>query len=187
GGDLQSPISAAATAASPAGLLTEVKLTLTASAESSAGSSSVELRDYALSIRPGAAGVAKISDGRATFLLALLGLVGGVLLVVGVLGWWATRARTSFGWPHSGINPRLVVGAAGFLVGVLVVNVLLFGLGKAPFDMADQETWSYLAVHYGPAQVFLLAPFVTVAKAWNGIPYSEAVFPYQPVMVNLFE
>jgi hypothetical protein len=52
--------------------------------------------------------------------------------------------------------------------------------------MADQETWSYIAAAHNPIQVYLLAPFISVARAWNGVPYSEAVFPYQPVMVYLF-
>jgi hypothetical protein len=78
----------------------------------------------------------------------------------------------------------VVVVAA--VAGVAILNVLLFRLGNSPFDMADQESWSYIAATYGPAEVYVLAPFVTVAKVWNGIPYGDALFPYQPILVYLF-
>jgi hypothetical protein len=193
GGSLQSPIKVTATRASLPGLLTEVKLTLTASAASSSGRSSATLQDYSLSLPSDTEGAIKVDDPHATALLVALAVLGASLLAVAVGRRAVTEIRP---WPRPrprlsrlvrGFSRKGLLAGGGAVLAIAIANAVLFKLGVSPFDMADQETWSYIAAAYGPAQVYVLAPFVSVAQAWNGVPYSEAVFPYQPVMVYLFE
>lgn len=185
GPGLESPIRTKATPSTPPGLLTELKLTLTASAASTSGISSSTLEDYSLSVLPESGGAVRVDDPHATALLILLGIIGATLLAIAGV---ATARRLKIDPPKPASwwrrKPLRVVGGA--VLAVLIANAILFGLGTAPFDMADQRTWSYIAAAYSPIQVYLLAPFISVARAWNGVPYSEAVFPYQPVMVYLF-
>lgn len=169
----------------PEALARQINLTLTASASSVTGSSSAALEDYNLSVPSQTGGAVRIDDRRAMALLLLLGLIGAALLVVA--GWELARHQRAYRFriPAFHLARReLIVGGA--VLAVIVLNAALFRLGNAPFDMADQETWSYIAARYGPVQVYVLAPFVSVARVWNGVPYADALFPYQPVMVYLF-
>lgn len=176
----------AATPSNPAGLINELRLTLTASVASTSVTSNAMLSDYSLSVPAQTGGALRVDDPLATTLLVLLGIVGGFLVAISGISWARRIGQTGVAWPVLRIGrTHLIVGGAVVLV-VAGLNALLFGLGTATFDMKDQETWSYIAATYGPAQVFLLAPFTTVAQAWNGVPYAAADFPYQPVMVYFF-
>lgn len=194
GSGLQPAVHATANPSRPAGLATELKLTLTAAATSTSGTSSATLQDFNVSIPTSSGGAVRIDDPRASIALIVLAALGVVLLGIGLLIWIAQRREAlRIAAPKvDGVKSLLrshrrpLTTAAIGLGAVAVVNALLFGLGTAPFDMTDQETWSYIANAYGPVQVLVLAPIVPVAKAWNGVPYAEAVFPYQPVMVYLF-
>src|SRR5207253_3180058 len=130
------------------GLLNELKLTLTASAAAISGTSSAVVQGYSLTIPPATGGAIRVADPHATFLLGLLALFGGLLLAVGGAVWAAKRIdRLAHLTPDSipqRVRVPLLAGAAA-LLGVGAANVLLFGLGSAPFDITDQETWSYLA------------------------------------------
>jgi hypothetical protein len=185
-GPTLSPIRAMATPSNPPGLLTEQTLTLSASAMSANGGSIATLEGYTLGLPPESAGAIKVDDPVAKGLVGLLAAVGLLLIVVGLLA-NAGSLRRRLAVPRVfslGRKAQVVVAAA--VAGVAILNVLLFRLGNSPFDMADQEVWSYIAATYGPAEVYVLAPFVTVAKVWNGIPYGDALFPYQPILVYLF-
>jgi hypothetical protein len=115
-------------------------------------------------------------------LLVGIGLV--LIVVVLIVGASSLKSRLAARYVFSLGRKERLVGAS--VSAVVLLNVLLFRLGNSPFDMADQETWSYIAAMYGPVQVYVLAPFVSVAKVWNGVPYADALFPYQPVMAYLF-
>jgi hypothetical protein len=185
-GPTLSPIRATATPSNPPGLLTEQTLTLTASAMSANGGSTATLEGYTLGLPPESAGAIKVDDPVARGLVGVLAAVGLVLIIVGLVA-NAGSLRRHLEVPRVfslGRNAQVVVVAA--VAGVAILNVLLFRLGNSPFDVADQEIWSYIAATYGPAEVYVLAPFVTVAKVWNGIPYGDALFPYQPILVYLF-
>jgi hypothetical protein len=176
----------AATPSNPAGLINEVRLTLTASAASTSVTSTATLGHYTLSVPAQTGGALRVNDPLATALLVLLGIVGGLLLAISGFAWARRVSHTGIGWPAFSFGrTQLILGGIAVLA-VAGVNALLFGLGSATFDMKDQETWSYIAATYGPVQIFVLAPFTTVAQAWNGVPYAAADFPYQPVMVYLF-
>jgi hypothetical protein len=180
-----SPIHAVATRSHPSGLLTEQTLTLTASASSANGGSSATLEDYTLSLPAESSGAVRVDDARAKGLLRLLVAVGVVLIIAGLIaGAVGLLRRLGERYVFTFSRNGLVIGAA--LAVVVLVNVLSFQLGNAPFDMADQETWSYIAATYGPVEVYVLAPFVSVARVWNGVPYADALFPYQPILVYLF-
>ncbi len=188
GPGLSTPIQATATRSAPADLLTELNLTLTASATanaSSAGGSSATLRDYTLSFPSVAGGPTKVDDPRAKVLVLILAALGAALLLMACGAWTLRHRRRSPRPPRQPARRRLVAAFAA-IAAVVVANVLLFGAGTATFDMADQETWSYLAAVYGPVQIYVLAPFVSVARAWNGVPYGAALFPYEPVLGYLF-
>jgi hypothetical protein len=186
GPSLQSPIRITATQSTLPGLLTEVTLTLTAAAVSSSGSSSVMLEDYSLSLPPQTGGAIKVDDPRATWLLIALGIIGAALLFIRGIAWARRPNRGLFARPVSRWGRKELLIGGGAVLAVVLANALICGLGTAPFDMTDQETWSYIAATYSPVQVFVLAPFTSVATPWNGVPYASAEFPYQPVMVYLF-
>jgi hypothetical protein len=184
GGDLASPIQVSTIGSDPNRLVNELRLTLTASAASPSGRSRASLLDYQLTLPPEAGGAVKIDDSRATFLLGALGVAGLALLIVVATGW---RPIKALAWLHARAPSRrwLLVGA-GVVAAVGVANAALFRLGAAPFDMTSQEIWSYLAASYGLASVYVLGPFVSVARAFNGMPLDAALFPYEPVTAYLF-
>jgi hypothetical protein len=184
GADLASPIHLTTTGSDPNRLANELRLTLTASAASASGRSRASLQEYELTLPPEAGGALKIDDSRATFLLGALGLAGLALFVVAAAGRRPNSALV--GTIVRRLNRRGLLFGAGVATVVAVLNALLFRLGVAPFDMTSQAIWSYLAASYGPASVYVLGPFVSVAKAFNGMPLDAAVFPYEPVMVYLF-
>jgi hypothetical protein len=80
--------------------------------------------------------------------------------------------------------PWLAVGAA---IVYIAGNALLFPLGSHPFDFSNEQLYAYVARAYGTAQLYFL-PDVTSShtSTWNGVPWIEAAFPYQPVIAYLF-
>ncbi|TMF80917.1 MAG: hypothetical protein E6I11_17410, partial [Chloroflexi bacterium] len=175
-------------------LLDALKLTLTASSESAEGSSTATLLNYSLSLPPDTAGAFPVDDPHATVLLGVLLLTVMALVAARALGWTQFLVRT-MRRPRIGTVTRslpvnyqrraLYLGALG-IISFVVANAFLFGLGNSPFDMADQKTWSYIAVKYGPDQLYVLPTVVSQAQVWGGAPYHEAVFPYKAIMAYWF-
>lgn len=189
------PFSTGLRAADAPELFGDLRLSLTASAASSAGVSSVELRNYRLSLPHTKFWADKTDDPRATWLVILLLLLGMALLVTKCLAWIVqTRKGQSLELEYVGqrLNqrlgwPRWAALAAGLIVvGVVIPNVLLFGLGQEPFDMGAQNIWAYIAAKFGPAQLYFLPNVVSQAHVWAGAPYHETVFPYEPALAYVF-
>jgi len=184
------------TPAQAAGLLNSLKLTFSVSALSTTGSSSSLLQNYVLTLPSETAGAIRVDDQRARFLLVTLIALGATLVTLRVLVLALTRARSraTLGLQAFTDRPRIPSGLTGKTItisiagigGFLGLNALLFGLGNSPFDMASQKAWSYIAATYGPGDLYSLPAAVSVASVWGGVPYHEAVFPYQPAMAYLF-
>jgi hypothetical protein len=177
-------------------LLDALKVTLTVSAQSGTRSSTSQLQDYSLTLPPDTAGAIPVDDQHAKLLLVILVLIGSTLLALRTISWAAGRITTmlrsqpdsSIGQPRAILSlPRKYIWAGALTLGVFLLgNAALFGLGNSPFDMTDQKMWSYIAVKYGPDQLYVLPTVVSVAKVWGGAPYHEAVFPYEPAMAYWF-
>ena len=65
-----------------------------------------------------------------------------------------------------------------FLLIYLLLNAILFSLGNLPFDMFIEKIWAYITVKYSPMELYHLPNLVPLAEVWGGIPFHEAVFPY---------
>jgi hypothetical protein len=81
---------------------------------------------------------------------------------------------------------RGMLWCAAALAVFVAGNALLFGLGSHPFDMTAEKFWAHIAVTESPAELYYLPNFVSLADAWNGGPWHEAVFPYGAVMAYVF-
>ena len=64
----------------------------------------------------------------------------------------------------------------------VVPNVMLFRLGGHPFDITNEKVYAYVAAHYGAVHLYYLPSLVGIPAVWNGVPYNEASFPYEPVL-----
>jgi hypothetical protein len=193
-------IETTATAADIPGLFDSLRLSLTASATSTAGNSAVQLLNYSLTLPHERWQVAKIDDPRATALVGALLIAGALLGSISAVTWVRKRARSGAGAEYRGRTPAvlrrpitiavpslgLIIAAGAVMIVFLVLNVLLFNLGSLPFDMLAAKLWSYLAATSGPAALYLQPNILSLAKVWGGIPYHEAVFPYDFPMAYYF-
>lgn len=159
-----------------------VQLSLSTSAEALAGTGQVTLSNYTLTLPHERWWAAKVSDVVAESLLIALGLLGlASIVVIVACHRRAIRARLSFKRP---LRPShlAIGGAAIYLVG----NAVLFPLGGHPFDFANEQLYAYVARTYGPVHLYFLPDVTSLANVWQGIPWEEAAFPYQPVIAYLF-
>jgi len=175
-------------------LFKSVRLSLTAS-RSGTGGGVAELYGYRAALPHQRSFADKIDDPRAAAItLILLALAALITLgtaaslvrhkgpvVLGRLRLMAKRARTTLVRRRS-----LVLGGAAVAALYLVPNVLLFGLGGHPFDIANEKAYSYVAAQYGPVHLYYLPSLVGLPAVSNGVPYIEAAFPYGPVFAYVF-
>jgi hypothetical protein len=178
-------------------LFESVRISLTASATASSGNSSVRLESYRLTLPHEQFWANKADDTRAVLALIGLGALGGILLLVAIVKWVRQRAvagalrvldrkrrQLLSALTH---QRRLITIVAGvLLLGYLLPNALLFALGGHPFDMANEKLYAYVAARAGPAQLYYLPNLVSFPAIWNGVPYNEAAFPYEPALAYVF-
>lgn len=167
-----------------------VQVSLTASSAGQGGPSHAVLSNYSLSLPHQRFWASKIDDNLARGLELALALLGGVLLAIKLVLGFRRRLMPAFAARMSAFAPR---GSSGQLVVLLAIalsvyligNVALFPLGGHPFDMADEKLYAYVGVVYGPAQLYFLPSVSSIASIWNGVPFVEAAFPYEPVSAYL--
>lgn len=175
-------------------LFGNVQLSVTASASGVAGTSRTVLSDYTLTLPHQRWWASRVADQNAEIILVCLAIAGVLLVGLAV----AIRLRNGFvaglagnvGMVSDAVRlgmarrrlPLAIIGAIGIY---LAGNALLFPLGGHPFDMGDQRVYAYVARVYGPAQLYYVPNVVSVARIWNGFPYIEAAFPYEPVTAYL--
>ena len=175
-------------------LLKSVRLSLTAS-RSGAGGGTANLQGYKVTLPHQRSFADKIDDPRASAItLILLALAASVAIgmatsllrgkadvALGALKLGANRARRSL------VRQRQSILIAAVVAGLYFVpNLLLFRLGGHPFDMTNEKVYSYVAAHYGPPHLYYLPSLVGIPSVWNGVPYSEAAFPYGPALAYVF-
>jgi len=176
-------------------LFNSVRLALTVSAASQKGTSRAALRDYVLTLPHASFWTDKVADARATGLTIAL-VFAGVLL--GIARLWilvsdrrGKRVRTLILQVAEQVR-RFRPSTASLALGGFVVvaflgaNSLLFRLAVEPFDMGSQTVWAYIASSMGPAHLYFLPNIVSLAHVWGGVPYHEAVFPYEPILGYIF-
>lgn len=166
------------------------QLSLTASTSGGTGFSHAILTNFRLTLPHQRWWASKVADPKVEIILIGLAVAGIVLLGLTLatrfrgdyLSTLANAIRTGLGGARLRQMPkRRVILIAGAIALYLAGNALLFPLGSHPFDMGDEKVYAYVARVYGPAQLYYLPNAFSVAKIWNGIPYIEAAFPYEPV------
>lgn len=164
-------------------LVHSVRVSLNISAGPSSAASEARVEGYTLTLPHGRLLASKVSDPRATIAMAVL-LATGLLILAILLG--LALRRNLVRWPRPS-RPRgiLIVGSLALAIAG-AGNVLLFSLGSHPFDMLGAKVWSYTSVQYGPDQLYYVPATTTLAKMWQGAPYQEASFPYEPVLALPF-
>lgn len=169
-------------------LFGSLRLSLTASASSTTGSSVSELQNYSLILPHERWQVDKVADSRSIFAVIVLVVAGALLLTVASFLWlwrvqrqWRVHSDTFvfLSKPTLLPRPRLLIIGGTVVVIFLALNGLLFKLGSLPFDMLAEKIWSYVSVASNPTALYLRPDTVSLAKVWGGAPYHEAVFPYQ--------
>jgi hypothetical protein len=85
------------------------------------------------------------------------------------------RSRLGFWWFSLGASGIYIVG-----------NAALFRFGGHPFDFGNEQLYAYVAKTYGPVHLYFLPDVTSLAGTWNGVPWVEASFPYEPVIAYLF-
>ena len=163
------------------GLFGNVQISLAASASPGPGATHVVLRNFILTLPHQRLWASKVADVRATALLILLALIGTVLLVIAVIRGWPRNTRVRSVNASRRVSLWVPTAIGVYLVG----NALLFPLGGHPFDMANEKFYAYVASAYGPAQLYYLPNVVSLAWIWDGIPFIESAFPYEPVSAYL--
>jgi hypothetical protein len=175
-------------------LFRSVNLTFTASASSSmSATSSAVLTDYSLTLPHQRYLAVKVADTTATALLNLLLVLGGLLVIARGIVWvwdsFASRRRRTHAARAPAQKrgfPRAFLVAVLLAIAVVIPNVLLFGVGREPYDMASQRIWAYVAAAYGPSQLYYLPNIVSTSHVWGGAPYGAAPFAYEPLLGYLF-
>jgi hypothetical protein len=160
-------------------LLGDIPLSLSTTASGGEGSVRVVLDNYRVNLPHERLWAAKIADPRANLALAALAVLGVLLLAVTL----ATRFTISFDFRLRRLpaSPRVIGLLATGIAAYLLGNALLFPLGGHPFDMAAEKLYAYVATTYGPDQLYYLPNIVSVPKIWQGVPFQEIPFPYEPV------
>jgi len=171
-----------------------VRLSLTAESTEAGGSSHVVLGAYDLKLLHERFWTSKVTDAKALITEVAITILALLCLSVGIR---LQRRRISDGFRHaraastrlgtSVTNHRLALGAA--IAAVLLYlggNVFLFRFGGHPFDMGGAKVYAYVGQAYGPVQLYYLPNVVSLGPVWQGTPWSEAGFPYGPVMAYLY-
>jgi hypothetical protein len=191
------PMESSVTVATLPDLFDSLRVSLTASSFSQSGVTAVFLENYSLTLPHQRFYGAKVDDVRVKALLAGLLAAGGLLCLTQAVLWRRRRRRpvpAMAGYPVSAAEARgkglrlspLAMGMLAAALACFVLNALLFGLGSHPFDMLSQRVWAYVAGSSSPAQLYYLPNLVSLAEVWNGGPWHEAVFPYQPAMAYIY-
>lgn len=165
-------------------LFADVALSLSAAVVAGSGSSHVVLQNYKVDLPHQRVWALKVADPKAEAALITLAIAGLLLLAVALAMRISFASISALRWPA--IRPRAVAFAAGAVALYLIGNVLLFPLGGHPFDMRLEQLYAYVARTHGPSQLYFLPNIVTLPQIWNGIPYQETPFPYEPVSAYLF-
>ena len=189
------PLESSVTAEVAPDLFESLRLSLTASSFSQSGITTAVLENYSLTLPHQRFYGLKVDDIRARIALFAL-LAAGMLLCLREAVLWLRRRRVVAMASNAiaaseaqGIALRLsplLVGALAAALAYLALNALLFGLGSHPFDMLSQRVWAYVAGTSSLPQLYYLPNVVSMAEVWNGGPWHEAVFPYQPVMAYIY-
>ncbi len=177
------------TAADAPDLFGSMRLSLTAFSESTQGQSSATLSSYQLTLPPDLYQTMKTENGGLPVLILLA--AGLILCAVQLASAWRQRAGQQASQANGPVavlvhlDRRLVLALAA-LAAYFIGNGVLFHLGQHPFDMLSQNVWAYIGTHVGLVDVYPLANTVTLARAWNGSPYHEAIFPYIGLLAYYF-
>jgi hypothetical protein len=167
-------------------LFADVALSLSATADAGQGSSRVVLRNYRVDLPHQRIWALKIADPKAQAALIALAAAGLVLLVIALI----PRLSAGRGWISAlrrlAVKPREVALWIGASAVYLIGNALLFPLAGHPFDMRVEQLYAYVARMYGPSQLYYLPNIVSLPKIWQGVPYQETPFPYEPVAAYFF-
>jgi hypothetical protein len=170
-------------------LFGNVQVSLNASSPE-AGSGHAVLRNFSLTLPHQKFWASKTDDPLVTSILIFLAVAGVLLAAINVIArvrfsdiaTAGTRVRSRLSRVKRGPVLFAVAGAFAFY---LIGNALLFQLGGHPFDMGDEKLYAYVSRAYGPAQLYYLPNVVSMAWIWNGPPFIEAAFPYEPVSAYL--
>jgi len=160
--------------------------TLTLSAASNQGISTVSVANFALTLPSQPASAAeeseKITDRNATALVTIIWVLAVALTLIAIGGWLKPRVWPALTGGHLKLMSKLKsstwawLGVAGVIF--LLANTLLFGVGGLQFDLLAAKVWSYVALKDGLAALYYHPLVVTTAAATQGVPTHEALFPY---------
>jgi hypothetical protein len=167
-------------------LFSDVALSLSAGVASGKGSTRIALQNFSVDLPHQRLWAVKIADPRAESLLIALAVAGLALLAIAVVPRVLSGLRSMPALPRRAIGPGSVALAVGAIAVYLVGNALLFPLAGHPFDMRAEQLYAYVAHTYGPSQLYFLPNIVSLPQIWNGTPYQEVPFPYEPVTAYLF-
>lgn len=165
------------------------RVSLTASTVGAPGD--LQLSNYSVQLPHQRSWAVRSDDWRLTAAMLFAALFGLALLSWEAISRrrrlreWSIRARARVG---SSLQRHRRIAVAAVLVagGYLATCALSFGFGAHPFDIANEKIFAYVGRQYGPAQLYYLPSLVSPAWVWNGVPYSEASFPYEPTFAYLF-
>jgi hypothetical protein len=163
-------------------LFGNVQLSMSASAVAGTGTSRVAMRNFVLTMPHERVWTATVSDLRvkaAIMVLAILGFVA--LLLIGISLWRRPAASNPFR-----LNVSFTWVAFGAAVLYVAGNAALFRLGGHPFDFGNEQLYAYVAKAYGPTHLYFIADVTSLAGTWNGVPWIESSFPYEPLVAYLF-
>ena len=165
-----------------ASIFGNVQASLTASAEPGAGISRIVLRNYVITLPHERGWASVISDHRITILQVALGALGLLALIVAA----ALHASRLTSIVPAVIRFRVSWATAVSIFLYLVGNASLFRLGGHPFDFANERLYAYVASIYGQTHLYFLPDITSLADTWDGVPWVEAAFPYQPLIAYMF-
>lgn len=157
------------------------------------GAAAASLTEYSLTLLPGRFTTLRVDDARIPPIMLAVGAAGAALLLLPLLRASLTvlttvarsaarRSRRTL----AAVGGRRLAGLGALGVAFLTLNGVLFTVGSHPFDMGAQTIWAYSASAYGLTDLYYLAQTVPLAEVWNGVPYHEAVFPYNFGMAYYF-
>jgi hypothetical protein len=167
-------------------LFADVALSLSAGTAAGNGSSRVSLQNFRVVIPHQRLWAVKIADSRAQAALIVLAIVGVLLLALAAVPRLLSLVGSFSAIRRLAMKPRELALSIGAVAMYFVGNALLFPLAGHPFDMRAEQLYAYVARAYGPSQLYYLPNLVSLPKIWNGIPYQEVPFPYEPVPAYLF-
>lgn len=170
-------------------LFDSLRISLTVSAASNAGIAVTALENYTLVLPHQRWQVVKVDDYRVRVVVSVLLVIGCILVINKTLLSLQEKIlnRAKFNPIQHFLQkmgkliplPTPVAMVLGLFVMIFfILNGLLFSLGSLPFDMMAQKIWAYVATNYGFLELYHLPNVVTLAKVWGGVPYHEAVYPY---------